>query len=92
MTAAEGSGTALREDCPEPDKQAVKKGYGLSAMSHLEVGLLTGDQDVHYPVSLAMTLIDKGINVDLIGSSRIESPKVQSNARLRFLKLYPNLH
>jgi glycosyltransferase involved in cell wall biosynthesis len=60
----------------------------LSAWPPLEVGLLTGGQDRHYALGLAMALVAKGIYVDVIGSDLVDGPEMHITPRLRFLNLY----
>lgn len=56
-----------------------------SSLSTLEVGLLTGCQDRPYAFGLAMALIAKGANLDMIGSDEIDSPELHATPNLRFL-------
>jgi D-inositol-3-phosphate glycosyltransferase len=57
----------------------------VPATSELEVGLLTGCQDRPYAFGLAMALISKGTQVDVVGSDEIDSPELHSTPKLRFL-------
>jgi glycosyltransferase involved in cell wall biosynthesis len=82
------SGTALldrdsRFRIPSPAEERM-----LSASPQLEVGLLTGGQDRHYAFGLAMALIAKGMDVDVIGSDLVDGPEMHITPRLRFLNLY----
>jgi glycosyltransferase involved in cell wall biosynthesis len=51
----------------------------------IEIGLLTGCQDRPYAFGLAMTLISKGVHVDMIGSDGEDSPELHVAPYLRFL-------
>ena len=75
--------SAVRIDRPE-------EGHPPSVQPQLEVGLLTGGQDRHYAVGLAMALIAKDVCLDVIGSDSIDGPEMHCNARLRFLNLHGN--
>jgi D-inositol-3-phosphate glycosyltransferase len=57
----------------------------VPATSEIEIGLLTGCQDRPYAFGLAMSLISRGIHVDLIGSEEIDSPELHVTPNLRFL-------
>jgi len=49
------------------------------------VALLTGCQDRPYAFGLAMALVSKGFQVDMIGSDGEDSPELHVTANLRFL-------
>lgn len=53
----------------------------------IEIGLLTGCKDRHYAFGLAMALISKGVDLDIIGSDEIDSPELHTTPNLRFLNL-----
>ena len=51
----------------------------------IEIGLLTGCQDRPYAFGLAMALISKGVDLDIIGGDEIDSPELHTTPNLRFL-------
>ena len=53
----------------------------------IEVGLLTGGQDRHYALGLAMALISKGICLDFIGGDEVDSPGLHDTPKVNFLNL-----
>ena len=53
----------------------------------VEVGLLTGCKDRPYAFGLAMALISKGVDLDVIGSDEIDCPRLRGAPNLRFLNL-----
>ena len=53
----------------------------------MRVGLLTGCQDRPYAFGLAMALVSKGVCLDFIGSSELDSPELHTLPKLRFLNL-----
>jgi D-inositol-3-phosphate glycosyltransferase len=55
--------------------------------AEIKVGLLTGCQDKHYALALAMGLASDGVSVDVVGSDEVDSPELHTTANLRFLNL-----
>ena len=55
--------------------------------TEMRVGLLTGCQDRPYAFGLAMALVSKGVCLDFIGSSELDSPELHTLPKLRFLNL-----
>jgi glycosyltransferase involved in cell wall biosynthesis len=53
----------------------------------IEVGLLTGGFDKPYAFGLAMTLISKGVRLDVIGSDEVDSPEMHISPKVKFLNL-----
>lgn len=51
----------------------------------VEIGLLTGCQDRPYAFGLAMALVSKGVDLDIVGGDEIDSPELHTTPRLRFL-------
>src|SRR5215470_15075754 len=51
----------------------------------MNTAVLTGCQDRHYALGLAMALASKGATVDIIGSDEIDSPELHATPNLRFL-------
>jgi D-inositol-3-phosphate glycosyltransferase len=51
------------------------------------VALLTGCQDRSYAFGLAMALSSKGVQLDVIGNDRVDSPEFHSTPNLTFLNL-----
>jgi D-inositol-3-phosphate glycosyltransferase len=64
----------------EVQKQAVP-----NPQLGIEIGLLTGCQDRPYAFGLAMALVSKGVNLDIIGGDEIDSPELHTTPHLRFL-------
>ena len=58
--------------------------------AQIDVGLLTGGQDRPYAYGLAMALISKGVNLDVVGSDEVDSPELQTTPKLNFLNLRGN--
>lgn len=54
----------------------------------LDVALLTGGQDRHYAVGLAMALTQQNVGLEVIGSDEVNGPEFQGNPRLHFLNLH----
>src|ERR1700723_338470 len=53
----------------------------------LSVSLLTGSQDRSYAFGLAMALSSIGIQVDIIGNDRVDSPEFHTSQNLTFFDL-----
>jgi len=53
----------------------------------LSVALLTGCQDPSYAFGLAMALSSKGVQIDIIGNDRVDSPEFHTTPNLTFLNL-----
>lgn len=58
------------------------------AQIEIDVGLLTGGIDRPYAFGLATGLAAKGVCLDVLGSSELDSPEMHATDRLRFLNLY----
>jgi len=56
-----------------------------NGLDTLDVALLTGCKDRPYAFGLAMALISKGINLDVVGSDEVDSPAFHTTPNLRFL-------
>jgi glycosyltransferase involved in cell wall biosynthesis len=82
------SDTALREQHSPIRLQRTEEGSLVPVQQKLEVGLLTGGQDRHYALGLAMALIAKDVCLDVIGSDSVDGPEMHGAARLRFLNLH----
>ena len=63
----------------------VKKQVVSNPQLGIEIGLLTGCQDRPYAFGLAMALISKGVDLDIIGGDEIDSRELHTTPRLRFL-------
>lgn len=55
--------------------------------SQIQIGLLTGGQDRHYALGLAMALVSQGVWLEVIGSDEVDCPEMHSTSKLRFLNL-----
>jgi D-inositol-3-phosphate glycosyltransferase len=53
----------------------------------LDVALLTGGVDRPYAYGLAMSLISRGVRLEVIGSDEVDSPEMHETPNLRFLNL-----
>ena len=53
----------------------------------LSVALLTGCQDRSYAFGLAMALSSKGVQMEIIGNDRVDSPEFHTTPNLTFLNL-----
>ena len=53
----------------------------------LKVALLTGCQDRSYAFGLAMALSSEGVQIDIIGNDRVDSPEFHTDPNLSFLNL-----
>jgi D-inositol-3-phosphate glycosyltransferase len=60
------------------------------ARSDAEISLLTGGSDKPYAFGLAMALVSKGLNIDVLGSEEVSSPELQATPNLNFLSLQGN--
>src|SRR5579872_5826881 len=76
--------SSVAEESPAKQAEVQNKGM-LDLRSAIEVGLLTGCQDRPYAFGLAMALISKGVNLEIIGSDDIDSPELHATPNLRFL-------
>jgi glycosyltransferase involved in cell wall biosynthesis len=73
------------------DADIVPSGLPQSR-NEIELGLLTGCQDRPYAFGLAMTLVAKGVGVDVIGGDEIDSPELHVTPNLRFLNFRGDQH
>jgi D-inositol-3-phosphate glycosyltransferase len=55
------------------------------SLSGINVGLLTGCQDRPYALELALSLVLKGVRVEVVGSDEIDSPELHATPNVRFL-------
>ena len=53
----------------------------------IEATLLTAGRDRHYASGLAMALVSKGINLDVIGSDEVDGPELHTTHKVNFLNL-----
>jgi D-inositol-3-phosphate glycosyltransferase len=58
--------------------------------SEPDVALLTGGIDKHYSLGLSLALGSKGVNLDMIGNTEMDSPEIHRIPTLTFLNLYGN--
>lgn len=72
MVTIAKSADAVREPNPAPKAE-------------LSVALLTGCFDRSYAFGLAMALSSMGVQTDIIGNDRVDSPEFHTTANLRFL-------
>jgi D-inositol-3-phosphate glycosyltransferase len=75
----------------EVEKSASGLGnYSPSLLVDINVAVLTGGFDRPYAFGLSMALISKGMGLDVIGSTEVESPEMHDTPRLNFLNLQGN--
>jgi D-inositol-3-phosphate glycosyltransferase len=60
----------------------------LTAVPDIEISLLTGGFDKPYAFGLATALAKKGIALDVIGNSYVDSPEMHTTPKLTFKSLY----
>src|SRR5579872_5844306 len=58
------------------------------AAPEIEISLLTGGFDKPYAFGLATALAKKGISLDVIGNSYVDSPEMHTTPKLNFKSLY----
>jgi glycosyltransferase involved in cell wall biosynthesis len=58
--------------------------------TEIKVALLTGGFDRPYAFELAMSLVQRGVHLDIIGSDEMESPEMHSTPNLNFFNLRGN--
>lgn len=76
--------SSVVEKTPAKKRENHRQGVPISSAG-IEIGLLTGCQDRPYAFELAMSLIARGVSVDVIGSDEIDSPAFHTTPNLRFL-------
>jgi len=54
----------------------------------LEIALLTGGQDRHYAIGLAMALMEQDVAIEVIGSDEIDGPELHENPHAQFRNLH----
>lgn len=54
----------------------------------LYIALLTGGQDRHYAVGLAIALMEHKVSLEVIGSDEVDGPEFQGNPRAQFRNLH----
>jgi D-inositol-3-phosphate glycosyltransferase len=58
-----------------------------AAASSIDAALLTAGRDRHYASGLAMALVSKGIDLDVIGSDEVDGPELHTTHKVNFLNL-----
>jgi len=76
--------SGITEKSPAREMGDHKQG-APSSLFGIEIGLLTGCQDRPYAFELAMSLISRGVSVDVIGGDEVDSPAFHTTPKLRFL-------
>jgi D-inositol-3-phosphate glycosyltransferase len=75
----------------EVEKSPSALGHHLpSPPDEINVAVLTGGFDRPYAFGLSMALISKGMCLDVIGSTEVESPEMHDTPKLNFLNLQGN--
>jgi D-inositol-3-phosphate glycosyltransferase len=68
-------------------ENVLVKDASFPRLAELDAALLTGGIDRPYAFGMAMSLVSKGIHLEVIGSDEIDSPEMHSTANLAFLNL-----
>src|SRR5688572_4766388 len=68
---------------PSPASQSRCRPLGRKT----EAALLTGGQDRHYAVALAVALANEKVRMDVIGSDEIDGPELHDHQNLTFINL-----
>jgi glycosyltransferase involved in cell wall biosynthesis len=71
-------------------KRGVVENYSPSPSVEINVAVLTGGFDRPYAFGLSMALISKGMCLDVIGSTEVDSPEMHDTPKLNFLNLQAN--
>ena len=58
------------------------------AAKPVEAALLTGGTDRHYAYGLALSLVEEGVCLEVVGGSRVDGPEMHSTPGLKFLNLW----
>jgi glycosyltransferase involved in cell wall biosynthesis len=77
---------AVRGQCAQGRSQLPAD--AATGRAPLDVALLTGGQDRHYAVGLAMALMEQDVNLEVIGSDEVDGPEFQGNPRVQFWNLH----
>lgn len=67
---------------------SVKQGTKSIPASEIDVALMTGGIDKPYAFGLSMALVLKGVKLDVIGGSELDSPEMHQLSKLTFLNLH----
>ena len=60
--------------------RGATRGKPMSSTADLRVGLLTGGDDRSYALGLTASLVAQGVQVDFIGSDKLDAPELHGNA------------
>jgi len=74
-------------ETPAPRSPQPSRMEPSGRQREIEVALLTGCQDRHYAFGLAMSLISKGVRLDVIGSDEVDGPEMHATPLIRFFNL-----
>jgi D-inositol-3-phosphate glycosyltransferase len=74
----------------EIEKESAPSNVLRRAPAEIAVAVLTGGFDRPYAFGLSMALISKGLRLDVIGSTEVESPEMYATPGLTFLNLQGN--
>ena len=72
----------LKPENPRTSGQAVR-----AAVDEAGVALLTGGTDRHYTYGLAMSLVQEGVHLDVVGGDGVDGPEMHVTPGLNFLSL-----
>ena len=73
--------------CVEDTETGTPGNVSSVAPLEIEVAVLTGGFDRPYAFGLSMALISRGMCLDVIGSTEVDSPEMHSTPQLNFLNL-----
>jgi D-inositol-3-phosphate glycosyltransferase len=74
--------------CQELTASAMRDtGEATSSTADVHVGLLTGGDDRSYALGLTLSLVAHGVQVDFIGSDKLDAPELHRTPLVRFLNL-----
>ena len=77
---------------PLTERPITERASHLAAESakapEINVSLLSGGFDKPYLFGLATALANKGVSLDVLGNSYVDSPEMHTTPRLKFLSLY----
>lgn len=68
-------------------EKARQNGTGTLA-SEMEVALLTGGMDRPYAFGLSLALASKGVTLDVLGATELDSPELHAFSNLNFFATY----
>jgi glycosyltransferase involved in cell wall biosynthesis len=86
-SALKAEPAALNRPPADDRSEDSRSSRSVTQLPTIEVALLTGGQDRHYAAGLAMSLVERGICLDIIGSDEVDGPEFHGDPRINFLNL-----